>query len=296
MKNLLSVCKICIILLVILLWMFHVPYFKMTAWAYEIFAVENSSGNLLQIDPLTAQFSLIGPSDFIGLNGLAFDYESQSLFSVDQLTGQLIQIDVSTGKGAAIGQVGLNRPSTAPNYLGHTLTDLTYGGDGTLYGLTNGESSTSRLITIDTATGEGYLVKLLNAGQLSGLAYQPNLGKMYATSQFGFGWILQIDLSTWEVNSLNNIGPGLRLLTDDPNSNNLFGVRYYGQSYDLEIIDTSVAYPTQEIGSIYNPMLGTLPISGIEAVDIRPIPVPTTLLLLGSGLMGLAQFRRKFRR
>jgi hypothetical protein len=192
---------------------------------FTLFAVDQITDELLILDPSTGARTVIGPIGFGSVSGLAYNPQTDTLFSVDNATGQLIKINRQTGVGTAIGQIGLNRLSTDPAYLGFAVTDLTFGPNNTLFGMTNGENSTGRLIRINQLTGQGTLVSNAVFGQLDGLAFHPRLGKMYASFRFGAGELLEVDPSTGSGISLGQLGPGFIRLAADPNSNQLFAIQ-----------------------------------------------------------------------
>src|SRR5262249_46171301 len=146
-----------------------------------LYAVDRTTGELLILDPSTGVRTVIGPIGFGNVSGLAYNPQTDTLFSIDNAIGQLIKINRQTGAGTAIGEVGLNRLPTDPAYLGFAVTDLTFGPNNILFGLTNAESSTSRFIRIDQLTGQGTLISNVILGQYDGLAFHPRLGKMYAS-------------------------------------------------------------------------------------------------------------------
>ncbi len=80
-----------------------------------------------------------------------------------------------------------------------------------------------------------------------------------------------------------------------PNNLDAGSVKYFG-FYDLETTFNRIAIATVDAGQ--NVLLKyESDWYGIDNISVgTPIPEPTTMLLLGSGLIGLAGFRRKFRK
>ncbi len=115
------------------------------------YQVEASSGASMLI-------SGTGLRGFVGVRGLAFDPNSNTLYGTDTATTQLLTIDPATGAGTAVGALGFGRVEGLafdPN-------------SNTLYGT---DAVPAQLLTIDPATGAGTAVGPTGNAML-GLAFR----------------------------------------------------------------------------------------------------------------------------
>ena len=144
--------------------------------------------NLVTLDPLTGQASVIGPLGFGDVQGLAFDPSTGKLYGVDDATDNLIQIDTTTGAGTAIGPHGF------PHVWGLAFDPVT----NTLYGSKEGSSGVVKLITIDTATGMGTNVGSIGFPEVWGLAFDPATNALYGSKEgaLGASGLITIDATT----------------------------------------------------------------------------------------------------
>jgi hypothetical protein len=139
-----------------------------SAWAQVLYGADGAGGNLSNLytlNPATGgTISTVGPIGF-AVTGLAVHPVSGVLYgSVGRQSpvspGSLITIDKVTGLGTLVGSFGVP---------GHTMADLAFTSDGTLYGWA--EPGRDTLHTIDLTTGQATQVGESGIGTLgSGLA------------------------------------------------------------------------------------------------------------------------------
>ncbi len=101
-------------------------------------------------------------------------------------------------------------------------------------------------------------------------------GPIYGTSQVfpsDVNNVLSIELSTDAINAINQAISSGKMFAAGISLNNLLGSP--NEKYIL-------FSDTEE--------------SPIHQLNLTPVPIPSTMLLLGSGLVGLIGFRRKFKR
>jgi hypothetical protein len=129
--------------------------------------------DLVTVDPATGTASIIGPTGYQGITGLAYDTSTSTMYgsvgggSAD--SGALVTINLASGAASIIGPTG-------PNKVG----SIEFGSDGNLYG---GVTSTSglwpgALITIDYSGGAAANPVNIDTGfSITGLANVPIAGQ-----------------------------------------------------------------------------------------------------------------------
>ena len=70
---------------------------------FDVYAVDDSTDELLRINPISGESSVIGSVGFSSVRGLAYNWATGILYGADSATNQLIKIDRVTGTGTAIG-------------------------------------------------------------------------------------------------------------------------------------------------------------------------------------------------
>jgi hypothetical protein len=127
-----------------------------------------SSGEPSQVvvvDQDTGELTLVGPTGFDNVGGLAFRPTTDTMYGVTSGTGgsNLITVDLATGAGTLVGPTGFT-----------DVAALEFAPDGTLFGGIGGNSGRAgELIAIDPATGAGTPVGPTGFPVLTGLTFVP---------------------------------------------------------------------------------------------------------------------------
>jgi DNA-binding beta-propeller fold protein YncE len=256
-----------------------------------LYLIDSSTSTLFTVDPATGTRTDVGVIPFTELSGLGYDRINDKLYTFDNATQQLILLNKFTGSGIAIG------PLNVPGIL--AIPSLTFGPGNALYGIGNTVSNATDLIRFDTATGQGTAMHDPNQfgeGHLTGLAYDPEGDRMYATSRFGSGVLWEYDPATAHLTILQDtVLAGIGYLADQPGTEVLWATR--GRSFP----------PATELGTL-NPTLAPsasfdllqtlgdqqLAVAGIEMVALSgPAPGPNigdliSIPLLSGGIGGVA--------
>ncbi len=115
---------------------------------------------LLTINTSTGVATSVGALGFGGVEGLAFDPNTNTLYGSDIGTGELLTIDTSTGVGTSVGALGFGS-------VGGLAFDPN---TNTLYG---SDFFADELVTINTSTGAATSVGPLGFSSVQGLAVVP---------------------------------------------------------------------------------------------------------------------------
>lgn len=252
---------------------------------------------------------------FLVLGVLAFAFPANAgtlYFSEDLNPNGLYSLDVNTGAPTLLGMSGVTSRT-----VGLATSDT----DGVLWG--------STFFNINAINEDGSGAVNIGSVQAEGLTYNPDNGKFYGSINFGFFEISTSDFTTEvpltpagnDIEGLAYAGDGV--IYGLSSWNGPRGVLY---SYDIALDSwTELGFtgvPFLFVGLAYNPILDVLYAKGAQDTllySINPatatasvigdtgivqgggltfqsaVPEPTTMLLLATGLVGLAGFRRKFK-
>jgi WD40 repeat protein len=251
-----------------------------------LYGIDWDTSNLYSISTSDASLTLIGNTGISSPGTIEFSPNGTLYsFSVGS-NSTLYTINPTTAAATLIGPLDLNFA-----YEG----GLAFSPSGIAYGVNGDNANNPQLFTLNLSTGEATVVGTISGASrdINGLAWRSD-GKLIGISDFdnslvvidpttlGISTLATLNVSAGTVGGMTAIGSSGYFSTGGSGSNQLYSFDLFTGSYNL-------------IGSFPSNIGTGIGISGLAETP-SGVPEPSTMLFLGSGLLGLIGFRRKFRK
>lgn len=231
---------------------------------------DTSNSTFYSIDLATGIGTTIGGSGGLNFGDVeALSFFGNTLYAIDDSSNQLITIDTTTGAGTAVGALGVSvaGPGLAISASGDAFMGDRSGGD---------------LWTVNLGTGAATLLNGAIGADLDGLTFLGNT--LYGVDP-GNDSLYTVNTTTGAASlvgaggTLNGLSTESALATD--------GTWLYAGDDDGDYFRIN---PTTGAATVI-----TTNGTDVEGLAIQPtaVPVPTTLALLGIGLIGFGFNKRK---
>ncbi len=243
-----------------------------------LYSVDHNSGNLITIDPNTAEIDTVGATGFNLVEGLTYHAPTDTLLGVDNASDQLISVNRYTGAGVAEGAIGRD-----------FVFGLTYSeAADALYGF---DTQSNELLTINPGTADASTVTPTGYDFVGGLTDDPATGNLYGVD-YGQDAIFSIVFH-------EELGPGISAPIVDVPSTAIQGLAFDTSTQDLFAVGIEVGTDQLlRINRFTDAVTVVGPLDGVALASLEFVPTivpePTTcgLLLVGIAVLGFARRSR----